>query len=177
MKNCSVCKKYLENAIFHDVSVDYCPDHHGIWFNEDELRLAKDKKEESLKWMDVDLWKDKKSFKISRTVKLCPECRLPLYEVNYGKSKIKVDVCNICNGIWLDKGEFKQIIDYLKKEADWKVLNKYVKSLTEETWEIFVGPETMREEVEDFLTILGLFKYKFLTQHPKISQIILGLPK
>ncbi len=174
---CPNCEKNLEKSVLSDIDVDHCPDCSGIWFEEDELRLAKDKKDENLKWIDVDLWKDKRKLKISRTDKICPECRLPLYEVNYGKSKIKVDTCNICKGIWLDKGEFKQVVDYLKKEGDWKVLNNYAKSLVEETWEVFTGPETTKEELEDLLTILKLFKYKFITQHPKISQVILGLPK
>jgi Zn-finger nucleic acid-binding protein len=175
--NCPTCKIKLEEVVFSDISVDHCPDCHGVWFQEDELRLAKDKKDENLKWVDVDLWKNKRSFKISKSNKICPECRLPLYEVTYGKSKIKVDLCNICKGIWLDKGEFKQIVDYLKKEADWKVFKKYGKTLAEEAMEIFSGPESVREELEDFLTVLKLFKYKFITEHPKIAQIIIGLPK
>lgn len=177
MKQCFSCDKNLERAIFYNVEVNYCPECLGIWFEEDELRLAKDAKDEDLKWLDIDLWKDKRKFKISKQGRLCPPCRLPLYEVEYGDSDIKVDICNVCKGIWLDRGEFKQIISYLKKKADWEVLNRYAKNLAEETLEIFVGPETLREEIEDFLTILKLFNYKLLVQHPKISQIISGMPK
>ncbi len=177
MKKCPSCNKNLKKGVIYDVDIDYCSDCYGSWFEKDELRLAKDKKDEDLRWMDINLWKDQKKLEISKINKLCPECRIPLYEVNYGKSKIKVDVCNVCKGIWLDKGEFKEIVKYLKKDADWKILNEYTKSLTKEAWEVFTGPESTKEEIDDFLTVLRLFKYKFITQYPKISQIIIGLPK
>jgi Zn-finger nucleic acid-binding protein len=177
LKKCFSCDRSLDRANIYDIEVDHCPQCLGVWFEKDELRLAKDKKEEGLNWLDFDLWKDKRKFKISKGKKLCPDCRLPLYEVGYGDSKIKVDVCNICQGVWLDRGEFKLIIAYLKEKGDQEVLNNYAKNLAQEALEVFIGPETIRSEIEDFVTILGLFKHKLMAQHPKISQIILNLPK
>ena len=110
-------------------------------------------------------------------MRLCPFCRLPLYEVYYGDSGIIVDVCNLCQGTWLDRSEFKKIIEYLKKKADFELLESYAKNLTEEFWEIFTGPETLKEEISDFLIILKLLNYKFATQHPNITKIISQLPK
>lgn len=141
------------------------------------MRLAKDYKDRKLRWLDIDLWQDEGKFRISPGQKLCPWCRLPLYETTYGDSGIKVDVCNICHGIWLDRGEFKKIIKYLKKEADQEILEHYLKNLREEFWEIFFGPETLKEEIDDFLTILKLLNYKFAVQYPVIAKIILSLPK
>lgn len=175
--NCPICKKELKQAIFYGVEVDYCPICLGLWFEEDELRWAKDEKDKDLKWLDIDLWRDEKKFKISYGIRLCPACRVPLYEVYYGDSKVIVDVCNLCKGIWLDRAEFKKIVDWLKEKAKKELLDNYAKNLFEEFGEIFVGPETLREEVLDFLTIFKLLKYKFATQHPTISKIILGLPK
>jgi Zn-finger nucleic acid-binding protein len=176
-KECFSCGIKMERALINNVEIDYCPKCLGLWFDEDELRLAKDGKDENLKWFDVDLWKNKLKLKVSRKEKLCPVDRLPLYEVDYDDSGIKVDVCNVCKGIWLDRGEFKKIIKYLQEKSDWEVLNNYYKNLGKEAVEIFIGPETVREEIEDFMVILKLFKYKFISQHPKISEIILGLPK
>jgi Zn-finger nucleic acid-binding protein len=143
------------------------------------------------------LWQDESKFKIACCQKFCPECRVPLYEVKYGDSGIypvksrktgisskaklfngvKIDVCNLCQGIWLDRGEFKKIIGFLKKRADYEILNNYTKNLVKEFWEVFTGPETFKEEVSDFLTILKLLNYKFATQHPYLSQIISNLPR
>jgi len=174
---CPNCKIELEKAILHNVEIDYCPKCLGIFFEEDELRWAKDTADKNLNWLDFDLWKNETKFKISKLRKLCPSCRMPLYEVNYGKSQVKVDVCNLCHGIWLDRGEFKKIIGYLKEEDAFGVLQKYAKNLLEEFWEIFIGPEAFREELSDFLAILKLFNYKFATQYPTITKIISNLPK
>ena len=176
-KKCPRCKILLSSTILYGVEVDYCPKCYGLFFEEEELRWAKDEKDKELKWFDVDLWKDKRDFKISYGIRLCPYCRVPLYEVYYGDSKVVVDVCNLCHGIWLDRAEFKKIIDYLEKEADYQALNNYIKNLLEEFVEIFVGPEPLREEIADFLAVLKLLKYKFAVQHPVISEMISDLPR
>jgi Zn-finger nucleic acid-binding protein len=174
---CPHCQKALDKSIFYGVEVDFCPICLGIFFEEDELRLAKDQKDRNLRWLDIDLWKDETKFKISPGIRLCPSCRLPLYEVYYGDSRIIVDICNLCRGIWLERGEFKKIIEYLKEKADWEVLQNYTKDLTEEFWEIFTGPEILREEILDFLAVLKVLNYKFAIQHPTLTKIISQLPK
>jgi len=174
---CPHCKISLSSTILHNVEVDYCPNCLGLWFEEDELRWAKDEEDESLRWLDIDLWKNKRKFKICRGIRTCPSCRVPLYEVYYGNSGVIVDVCNLCRGIWLDRAEFKKIIDWLHQKADSEILNNYAQNLFSELAEIFIGPETLREEILDFLTILKLLNYKFTSQHPVITKIILQLPK
>lgn len=174
---CPIDKIKLEKAILSGVEVDYCPKCLGLWFEEEELRLAKDYKDRNLRWLDIDLWKSEDKFKISLTQKLCPQDRLPLYETNYGDSDIKVDICNVCYGTWLDRGEFKKIIQYLKEKVDKEVLNHYLKNLREELWEIFSGPEDFKDELDDFVVILKLFVYKFIAQHSAIAKIISGLPR
>ena len=174
---CPICKKSLSSAILCNVEVNYCSKCLGLWFEEEELRWAKDEKDKDLRWLDIDLWKKEKEFKISYGIRLCPSCRVPLYEVYYGDSGIIVDVCKLCYGVWLDRAEFKKIVDWLREKADYEILNNYAKNLFEELAEIFIGPEALREEILDFLTILKLLNYKFTTQYPTISKIILGLPK
>jgi len=174
---CPLCKKELEKAIFYGVEVDYCPICLGLWFEEDELRLAKDKKDENLNWLDIDLWKRKNKFKIYLGERLCPACRLPLYEVYYGDSRIIVDFCSLCKGIWLDRGEFKRITDYLRKKANFEILNNYAKNLFQEAAEILIGSETLREEIFDFLTVLKLLNYKLAVQYPTLTKTISGLPR
>lgn len=179
MKNCPICKNQkLKQEILYNTEVDYCPVCLGIWFDEDELRQAKDEKDKSLRWLDVDLWKNPADFKISHGQRrLCPICRMPLYEVYYKDSGIIVDVCNLCHGVWLDRLEFKKITDYLKKKADYEILHDYSKNLLKQFAEVITGPEDLKNELEDFLTVAKLLGSKFLTQHPNISKIILSLPR
>ncbi len=174
---CPICKVPLKSAILHNVEVNYCPKCLGIWFEEGELKEAKDNENNDLRWFDVDLWDDPKKMKIARGIRLCPTCRMPLYEVRYGDSNIIVDVCNLCHGVWLDRAEFKKIIDYLRKREDYEILHNYTKDLFHQLGEIFIGPEPLKEEILDFISVLKILNYKFVAQHPEISKIILSLPK
>ena len=167
----------MEKAVFYGTEVDYCPKCLGLWFEQDELRQAKDEKDRDLNWLDIDLWKDKAKLKIGRSPRLCPKDEVPLYKVQYGDSGIEVDVCNLCRGIWLDRGEFKKIIDYLREQGKEEMLKNYLSNLIKEGVEIFTGPEGFKEEAADFLTVIKLLDYKFASQHQAISQIILSLPK
>jgi len=174
---CPKCEDNLEEAKFSGIKIDTCSSCKGRWFEKEELRKAKDEKEEKINWMDIDLWKNEESFRISGENIQCPDCGLPLYEVDYGDSDIKVDVCNMCEGVWLDEGEFKKIVDYLKQKGGDKIMNEYMKTLLEETGEIFVGPEPLSEEMKDVINVLGLLKYRFAGKHPFISRVINNLPK
>ncbi len=174
---CPKCEKELKEIPFEGVKVDSCSSCKGYWFEKDEFRKAKDEKEEKLSWMDIDLWENDEKFRISKDKLHCPDCSVPLYEVNYGDSNVKVDVCNLCEGIWLDEGEFKKIVKHLKERGGEKIMNEYFKTLTEEVGEVFTGPEPLDEELRDVLTVLGLLKYRFAGKHPFISRVISSLPK
>ena len=170
-------KEPMKKALFHNVEVDYCPECLGVWFDQDELALAKNDQDTQLNWLDFDVWRDKSRFSMFRIGKRCPACRVPFVEVHYDDSKVKVDFCKHCQGIWLDRGEFKQIMVYLKQKADYEILHKYAKNLAVQLWEVFAGPEKFREELEDFLMVTKLFKYKFMAQHPHLESLIEQLPK
>ncbi len=174
---CPKCKKSLLSRFFHNIEVDYCPTCLGLWFEEDELRLVKDEKDRELRWLDIDLWEEETEFRISSGIRICPSCRIPLYEVRYAGSNVIVDICNLCKGIWLDRGEFKAIIEWLRAKAGDEIVNNYTKNLLREFGEIFTGPETTREEILDFLMVLKLLNYKIVVKYPKLSKFFSELPK
>jgi len=167
----------LEEMMFHNVQVDYCPECLGMFFDKDELRHAKDSKDEQLNWVDFDIWRDKSKFKVSNIDRRCPACRIPFMRVEYDASHVKIDFCKHCQGMWLDRGEFKQIMVYLKKKSDYEILHHYTKNIAKESWEVFSGPEKFREEVGDVFMLLKLFNYKFIVQYPALNRIIESLPK
>ncbi|MFZ2357292.1 MAG: zf-TFIIB domain-containing protein [Candidatus Omnitrophota bacterium] len=186
---CPKCKKESSQKIkIGDVKIDRCSKCGGLWFEKDELRLAKDKKAPEARWVDVEIkdksinwfqfefWKDKVKFKAKKGIKYCPTDETPLYQLNYGDTPIKIDVCGICHGIWLDKGEFKKIIACVKNKADYEMLYNYVKNLARETKEIFAGPESVKSEATDLLMLVKLLKYKLMLQHPELVKLISSLP-
>lgn len=175
--DCPNCKKeILEKITFHKNQVDKCSQCNGIWFGQGELRKSKDEESQFLRWLDVELWKDAGKFKVFNSSKTCPLCEVNLYEVNYGDSKIGVDVCNKCKGVWLDKGEFKKIITYLKDKVNAEDLSEYLKHTLKEAKEIFTGQEGLTSEIKDFLVVIKLLQYRFYSQHPAITGIITNLP-
>lgn len=169
--------KDLERTLFHNVKVNHCPECLGIWFDKNELAEAKNDKDKELNWLDFDIWRDKKKFTVSPTLRHCPVCRALFVEVAYDGSSVVIDFCKGCQGVWLDRGEFKQIMVYLKKKSDYEVLHHYTKNLAVELWEVFAGPEKFREELSDFFMLLKLLNYKFVVQHPHIEKLIESLPK
>jgi len=180
-KNCPICKIPLSNAVIYNTEVDYCPKCYGLWFEEGELQFAKNAKDENLKWLDIDLWKDESKFKVSYGIRLCPYCRMPLYEVYYGNSKVIVDVCNLCHGVWLDRAEFRKIIDWLKEKADYETMNNYFQNIFRQTAEVFSGPKSIREEITDVIMVLNILGYKVASQSPNLANIArivkIALPK
>lgn len=44
-----------------------------------------------------------------KTSRICPNCGVPLSKIHYPETKIEVDVCEDCSGVWLDRGEFRGI--------------------------------------------------------------------
>ena len=159
------------------VQIESCHLCGGFWFEKDELRKVKDDINESAKWFDFDLWKDKTKFTSKKGEKLCPKCNVSLYLMNYGGSDITIDVCRNCEGIWLDKGEFEKIMNYVRESSYYEVLNNYSKNLIEEAKEVFTGSEGFKSEIVDLFTLLKLFQYKFATQHQLLTELFLDLPK
>jgi len=176
-KNCAVCdNNKLKNVKIGNMEVGYCEKCQGYWFDKDELRKIKDEKLDNAKWFDFDLWKDFSHFNAKKSNKKCPTDDIELYALDYDNSDIKIDICKECHGIWLDKGEFKKIIQYVKDESDHEILHHYAKNYFQELGEIFTEPEGLRSEINDFLIISHIFKYKFLAQHPKLSEFLMSLP-
>lgn len=176
--NCPKCKT---NKLSHAVQVGgliipQCSHCRGLWFDKDELRKAKDEKIKNADWFDIDLWREKTKFHGKEGKRLCPRCRLFLWELNYGDSNIRIDVCKKCEGIWLDRGEFEKILRFVRDKSDYEVLYHYLNNLIEQGKEVFAGPEGSRSELVDFLMLLRLFQYKFATQHPMLMEVLENLP-
>jgi len=159
-----------------EVEIDSCPTCQGYWFDTDELRKAKDEKVQQAKWFDFDLWKDEAKFKAAPSQRQCPVCGERLYRINYHESDIEIEVCKNHHGIWLNRGEFKKIIGYVKDKASYEIIKNYSKVLLRQTEEVASGPESFQSEIEDLGIVLNLFSYKFAAQHPILSIIIQNLP-
>ncbi len=172
---CPKCSIELHKKKIQEIEVDECKKCEGIWFEKDELRQIKDKTDSDLNWMDFEIWKHPEKFKAISEKIICPNCNTKMNILDYDNTKIEIDYCTNCQGIWLDKNEFIKIIESLEEEIITKSMDDYVKATIEEAKELLTGTESFISEWKDFTTILRFLQYRFLTNHPTIQSAIIKL--
>ena len=164
---CPACQHTLQQIEYKGVTIHECPHCHGEWFDKEELSLAKNKTDEDLRWLDFDLF-DKKhnKFSHSKSHKICPKDNSPMTALEYMDSKVVLDECDTCEGIWLDHHEFEKLIAYLKKKVVNESASEYAKDAVKELEEILIGSKDKVTEIKDFLTIMKLFEKRLAVEHP-----------
>jgi Zn-finger nucleic acid-binding protein len=160
-----------------NVEVDECEKCKGMWFEDDELRKAKDLTDENLNWMDFEIWKHEHLFKTNSTDLPCPQCNKALVSINYADTDVEIDYCPTCKGTWLDKDEFKKIIEALANELYSKSFSEYVTSSIEEAKEIITGPESFVSEWKDFLVVLRMLQVRLFVEKPKLVYTIMSIQR
>ena len=89
--------------------LDTCPQCKGVWFDARELS-------HSLGRTEGEDYVPQHAFKAKDTA--CPTCNVKLFEYCYPQTKVLVDGCKQCNGVWLDDAEWKQIKDTLYQQKE-----------------------------------------------------------
>jgi len=116
---CPECDSALKQKTYHEIVVDACPACRGIWFDRSELvefihLFLED--HQDLPNSTIQLGKTITSIdRLDEPCRCCPRCGQPLKKVNYAyDSNIIVDKCLVCDGIWVDRPEVKQLAVYTK---------------------------------------------------------------
>jgi Zn-finger nucleic acid-binding protein len=172
---CPIDGNTLETHTVHSINIEECVQCRGLWFEEGELRKAKDESDPDLNWLDFDLWSDQESFATDWSSRKCPHCGKNMATISYGEAGVEVEYCAEGHGIWLDKGEFEAIIEALDEETISKDVSGYIKASLEEAKEIFVGDEGFASEWKDFLTVTRLLQYRVLVENPKVAELLIAL--
>ncbi len=172
---CPSCKHELKKLIYKDVDLDQCLSCGGMWFDGGELRKAKDKEDEFLRWLDIDLFSDPKKFIGGNSTMNCPNDKEPLYEILYDNADIKVDVCRKCQGIWVDKDEYENIVAFLKRMVLHEDAKEYLVHLEQQIKEIVTGPESTVSELLDAYMVFRLLENRVVSQWPRIEEIMIAL--
>jgi len=169
---CPRCQDKLEKRDIEEVQIDTCENCKGMWFDQDQLRQAKDRTDSDLNWMDFDLWKHKDRFRVAAKPIKCPKCNISMAAIDYDQTRVEVDCCPLCKGVWLDGGEFRKIIGALVEELETKTLPDYIKTSLEQAGELIVGTENPISEWSDFLTVMRMLQYRILAENPKLHDAI-----
>ena len=171
--NCPNCKIELHPKRIQGIEIEECGKCEGIWFEDDELKQMKDKIDSDLNWMDFDILKHPEKCKPTAKRTNCPSCKKSMDVLDYDETKVEIDYCAFCKGIWLEKNELEKIIEALEKEILTKSLNEYISATIEEAKELLVGPETFLSEWKDFSTILRFLQYRILSLQPQIQNALI----
>lgn len=174
---CPGCDNTLTEKSIEDVKVDECQQCKSIWFEDGKLRDAKDITEPDTNWMDFEIWQHEELFKSEPRNLACPKCSQNMVAVDYDNTGVVINYCPQCRGTWLEKGEFKQIIEALNNELALKPISDYIKTGIIEAAEIVAGPESFISEWKDFSTFFMMLQYRILTEKPKLHNTLLTIQK
>lgn len=174
---CPKCSAELKEFFSQDLNLARCFNCHGIWFDKNELKKVIDERDMDLAWMHFDLWSDKGKFSAAPGKKICPKCKKTMAVLSYDNSRVEMDVCADCNGVWLDSGEFTKIVDFLEKALLKKDVPAYIAELAKEGERIIFDPAHGAVEAGHFLILTKLLQYRILAENSFIASIISALPK
>jgi Zn-finger nucleic acid-binding protein len=175
--NCPNGHGALSEKTVGPVKLDICETCGGTWHDVGELRVLKDRESfGDYCWIDVDLWKHPEEFHVPDQRGLsCPRGAETLVTMRYGKTNVNVDACPERHGIWLEKGDYAEIIAELEKRVNTQSLREYARDLREEFLEIFSGPEGIVSEWKDMDRVLYLMQLRFGVEQPGIARIMRSL--
>lgn len=167
---CPDCGNTLKMAAYLGVNIYECDKCDGKWFGHDELKMAIDKKEDSLRWLDFNVFEDiEGKYASAESAKICPKCNTHLTAKKYSESSVLIGVCHKCGGVWLDKNEFQKIIKYLEHVVFTEPAKGYAKEVMKEFKEIFTGPQNKISEIKDFIAVVKLFELRLVVENPWIA--------
>ena len=173
--NCINCEGVkLAVKKYKGITIKQCPQCEAIWLTKNEFREFKDKTDEFLCWLDVELWKKNELHNILKTDQSCPDCSEPMHNVEYHDSRISLPVCFTCEGVWLDKPNQEKLFSYLEKIITEETISGFIGEIGHDMKK---GAETIKDEMHDLKTILVLIEYRIFARFPTLEKIFSGLPK
>ena len=176
--NCPDCRSRLEGIDSKGIQIHECSNCKGRWFDRGQLRAAKDSEDHHLRWLDFDPFgKDAEKLSVQSEGKVCPKCNKRMNSLKYTNSRVIIDKCNNCKGVWLDHGEFEKIINYLEKLLASETAKDYSKETFKQFIEIFTGSDGVVSEAKDFVAVLNLLETRISVENPRLANLCLGIYK
>ncbi len=161
----------LQTADYKGVPIGECPQCLGRWFDRDELKKAKDRTDEDLRWLDFDPFgADADRFAVRTQGKQCPKDSARMAALTYERSGVVIDRCPRCHGIWLNHGEFEKIVRYLEGVLLAKPASELTRDALKQLGEIVTGPEGVGSGVRDFLAVLKMLELRLSFEHPAVAE-------
>ena len=172
---CPVDENTLDQYSIDEIVVVKCPQCEGLWFEKSQLRQAKDAEGVDLAWLDFDLWSDHEAFETEWSSRMCPLCAGRMASILYGDTGVKIDYCVKEHGIWLDKGEFENIIDSLNQELLALDLPESIAVSLGEAKALIAGDKGRIHEWKDLRAMIRIMEYRILANNPRLADALIAL--
>jgi Zn-finger nucleic acid-binding protein len=178
---CPACNSKLNAYSLYKIAVDGCPECKGVFLDQGELRKLKDMSQkgswQNLRWMDDELEAIEKSNAMP-SKRVCPKCdreaKGRLISTSFGDSKIMIDWCPKCHGIWLDRDELGKIMKCLRDKLN-NLSSKEMKAkVVDEIKEIRSGPEGTFSEILDVKAAISALINITIFEHPALSKMLIA---
>ncbi len=166
---CPDCGIDLTAVAYRGVLIHECGGCRGRWFEREELRKAKDRTDDDLRWLDFYPFEATNKLAVPSQGKHCPRCAIEMSSLTYDKSRVVVDRCTKCVGVWLDHGEFEKIIRYLEHIVLTESAAGYARDAVKQFAQIATGPKGPVAEARDFFAVLKLLEFRIAVEHPKLA--------
>lgn len=171
MKKCPNDHSELVSVVFNGVRVDECSKDKGIFFERTELDRAKNASDPDLKWLRVDLFAGRNNkFTKYKTHKKCPKDDSEMITLEYPYSKVKIEECMLCEGVWLEHGEFQKIITSLEKKTNELTSSEIKSDFGHELARLLEGTDDVGVELGELATLLKLYEIRLETEHPTLEK-------
>ena len=172
---CPRCQSELETIEVDGIELESCPECGGLWFDQGELRRAKDLALPDLHWKEFEIWKHEHHFDATADGLACPRCRQPMVHLRYHETEVEIDHCPACSGVWLGRGELEAIVLALQDESSSMSLPELLKETLQEGLEVVRGHEKLATEWGDLKQILNLIKLRLLVARPGLRKALLAV--
>lgn len=174
---CIYCPVELSTENYKGLTISKCPQCGALWIEKATLRDFKDRTDEFLCWLKIDLWEKDEHHHVTKGNKRCTQCGEMLHNIDYKGSHVIVPVCVKCQGVWLDAKNREELFKYLEQIVTSETVSGFLKEIGSETLELVTGKENFKNEINDLKTILVLIEYRIFSKFPVLEKIISGFPK
>jgi Zn-finger nucleic acid-binding protein len=176
--DCPLCRKAMKPIKAGDFSIDECPECRGLWFDKGELEAFKDEVDPDLRFLDFEIWSSQALFNLNEQPLACPRCRsVAMRALKYQEPDLAVTFCPFCEGVWLNFGDFKDVVEAFRTEAEAKSVPEYVKASLKEASDIVRNPQNLISEWKDLTAVLRMLRHRVFVENPKIRSILVGIQK
>jgi Zn-finger nucleic acid-binding protein len=168
----------MKKINFGSLSIDECPRCRSLWFDKGELDELKDAVDPDLRFLDFDIWSREAVFNVNNEPHGCPRCRkVSMRAIKFQEPDLEIKFCPFCEGVWLNFGDFKDLIEAFSAEAENKSVSEYVKASLKEASDILMNPKNLISEWKDLQAVLRMLRYRVFVENPRFRSALEGIQK